>query len=252
MTWRMAPLPNGRGAGLAQEVGADRRVIASGHRCDTSAAAALVNRDHIIDARKLPGRTVVHARSARSAIEPKELHGIGLQGSRPQVVRSQGMVPAGKSVSFGRGESSSRRTRRLSWSFSRENVTEFTACLPRSARCSSMPSVTSIICVSLDRTDTMHLPSIAGTILLLRPREPTVRVGAGPSHGDRADRYEGRRSLCRFGKLGCSASVRVQGVDRSGRVRACCCVRVARDRGRWQRAHDPADHRRRRRCAEIR
>ena len=61
-----------------------------------------------------------------------------------------------------------------------------------------------------------------------------------------------RRSLCRFGKLGCGAGVRVQKLDRSGRLRAGCCVRIARDRGRWQRAHDPADHRRRRRCAEIR
>ena len=156
MTWRMAPLPNGRGAGLAQEVGADRRVIASGHRCDTSAAATLVNRDHIIDAGKRPGWTVVHARSARSAIEPKELHGIGLPGSS-----SSGKVwpPPAMSVGFGRGESSSRRTRRLSWSFPTENETEFTACSPRSARCSSIALVTSIICVSPDRTHTMHLPS---------------------------------------------------------------------------------------------
>ena len=92
MTRRMAPLPNGRGAGLAQEGGADRRLIASGHRCDTSAAATLVNRDHIIDAGKLPGRTVVHARSARSAIEPKELRSIGLPGV---VLVGQGMAPAG-------------------------------------------------------------------------------------------------------------------------------------------------------------
>lgn len=70
MTWRMPPVRTAVGAGLAEEVGADRRVIASGHRCDTSAAATLVNRDHIIDAWKLPSRTVVHACGARPAIEP--------------------------------------------------------------------------------------------------------------------------------------------------------------------------------------
>ena len=92
------------GAGLAEEVGADRRVIASGHRCDTSAAAALVNSDHIIDAGKLPSGTVVHARGARSSIELRELHSIGLQRvvhRRKSYGRIVSWSPPGRSVSFG-------------------------------------------------------------------------------------------------------------------------------------------------------
>jgi hypothetical protein len=55
-------------------------VIASGNGRDTSAAATLVNGNHIIDTGKLPSGTVVHARGARSAIEQQELHGIDLRG----------------------------------------------------------------------------------------------------------------------------------------------------------------------------